>query len=802
MTMNFMPLVTGRYVLCGIALAVLAWIIPQFALIIGDPQQGEAGEANPVVRSDRQQVRVRVDRAPVAGRPFDERPAEYRLIASDFAAYRRIDPATLRVVRYDPHDGRELSEPLPFRWYDDSVPYDFPECEQNIHATDGLALRYIARPRRGELYNLRSEGAGGRLVWLHRQEAQQPAHYAITFRLLAAEKLPTEPPPRGFVGDGCHRCRADGGSTTAMIHSRVTVADWNNDGLTDLLIGGARGHVLLYANEGTRLVPQFGYGRLIALADGTPLDVGWSAAPLAVDWDGDGLTDLLCGAERNRLLFFRNTGTAAAPRLVNRGFVGVDGRPLQLPIEPVPKSPPGVYTLDYYPVIDVVDWNGDGRADLLAGGYITGRIFLFENEGKGPDGAPQLTSRGPLEADGRILNVGDWAASPCAADFDGDGDFDLVSGNMAMTAGGGDATDVDHFLRYYENTGTRKGPVLAERDFPKVGRFPNGVLATPRPADLNGDGLLDLVVSSSESVYLYFNVGTARKPQFEVHDLALPTRWGSVPLPTWGLQFLDWDGDGRKDLLCGLSIFRNQGNGEFRADSLLPADNVISHPPPRGDGWTFTQLADLDGDGHRDLLYGTHEGEIWLHRHTGGHPARFDEAGLKLLLDDGQPLRVGPVPGQAIDFDVLQGARTTLTVADFDADGRLDLVVGDTYGDAMYYRNVGTKSAPRFAPPTLLGNLKIRMVPFATDWNRDGKTDIVGSAASGTVVLWRNLGENRFSAAEPIAVPELPYSPSVAIIDWNDDGDDDVIVGTSYGFFCWFERSFLEQGYAAAQRVE
>jgi hypothetical protein len=587
-----------------------------------------------------------------------------------------------------------------------------------------------------------------------------------------------------------------------MIHSRATVTDWNGDGLTDLLIGGARGHVLLYANEGTKQKPLFGYGRLITLADGTPLDIGWSAAPLAVDWDGDGLTDLLCGAERNRLLFFRNTGTAAAPRLVNRGFVTVEGRPIELPIEPVPKSPPGVYTLDYYPVLEVVDWNGDGRADLLAGGFITGRVFLFENDGKGVDGTPQLTARGPLEADGRILNVGDWADAPCAADFDRDGDLDLVSGNMAMTAVGGDASDQEHFLRYYENTGARTAPVLAEREFPKVGRFFNGILATPRAADLNGDGLLDLAVSAGENVFLYFNVGTARKPQFEVHDQPLPTRWGSVPLPTWGLQFLDWDGDGRNDLLSGLSIFRNLGDGEFHAESFLPADNQISHPPPRGDGWMFTQLADFDGDGHRDLLYGAHEGEVWLHRHLGQQPARFDEVGARLLLEDGQPLHVGPVPGQAVDFDVLQGARTTFTVADFDADGRLDLVVGDTYGDARHYRNVGTKAAPRFARPAPLGNLKIRMTPFATDWDRDGKTDVVGSAANGMVVLWRNLGDNRFSPAEPIAVPELPYSPSVAIVDWNNDGDDDVIVGTAYGFFCWFERSFLERGYAAAKRVD
>ena len=154
-----------------------------------------------------------------------------------------------------------------------------------------------------------------------------------------------------------------------------------------------------------------------------------------------------------------------------------------------------------------------------------------------------------------------------------------------------------------------------------------------------------------------------------------------------------------------------------------------------------------------------------------------------------------------MDFDVLQGARTTFTVADFDGDGRLDLVVGDTYGKVRCYRNVGTKAKPVFAAPVEIGDMKIRMVPYAADWDGDGRIDVIGSAANGTVMLFRNQGKGRFATGKPLNVPLVPYGGYVAVADWNQDGDADLLVGSSYGYFCWFERSFLERGYAKAKRV-
>ena len=130
--------------------------------------------------------------------------------------------------------------------------------------------------------------------------------------------------------------------------------------------------------------------------------------------------------------------------------------------------------------------------------------------------------------------------------------------------------------------------------------------------------------------------------------------------------------------MTGLTIYRNKGGGEYQHEALLAPDNGIDHPATRGDSWTFTQLADLDGD---------------------------------------------------------------------------------------------------------------------------GRIDVLGGAANGDVVWWRNLGEGKFASAVPIKMPVVPYGAQIAVVDWNQDGDADLVVGTDYGYFCWFERSFLERGYARAKRV-
>ncbi|HQP99334.1 MAG TPA: VCBS repeat-containing protein, partial [bacterium] len=463
---------------------------------------------------------------------------------------------------------------------------------------------------------------------------------------------------------------------------------------------------------------------------------------------------------------------------------------------------PGVYKRDYYPVLEVADWDGDGDMDLLAGGYVTGRIFFYENIGKEEDGTPQLAYRGPLMADGEILDVS-WSAAPAVADFDGDGDLDLVTGNMPMTKGGGDSASSERFLQYFENVGSAKKPELKSVPFPKTGDFPHGALATPRAVDWNGDGLLDLAVSA-ESVLFYPNIGSKTKPLFEIDNTPPPSQWGSVALP--GMQFLDWDGDGKLDIASGVSVFRNTGKGNpgvyESGFNVLPQGQSISHLSGIGDDWVWQRLIDFDLDGNIDIMDADHGGHVWLHRNLGTNQERnFDTKGFMLKQTDGKDIKVGPQEGQAFDFDVLQGARTTYTVADFNKDGNNDIIIGDTYGKVRYYENRGTGVEPVFAPAVLIGEMGTRLVPNAVDWNADGWMDAIAASSSQSFQLFINRGEqpgDRFEPGKQIDLEGAPYGAGAPLcaVDFNSDGDTDIVFQTAYGFSCWVERSFLEGGYA------
>lgn len=739
----------------------------------------------------------------------DQRPARVFLdFKKILGANERPDLSTLRIVAVDAA-GQEIpgakfaygeGADLPIRWDDAAIPYEFPEVD-HLDVKTGELKREIFE-RLGASYNITGEGKAGWLTWTHtKPKGGIVPRYRISFSLLPEGSTRPGAPPKAWIGDGVPRFTKSPPSIMGSGHTRLAVTDWNGDGLNDLVLGENYGHILVMLNRGTKTAPLFEDQKLVFDRDGAPVDAGITASPHVTDWDGDGKEDLLVGTHWNRLLFFRNTGDNIERKLEYQGMVKVGDEPLEVPFEPVVGRPAGAFTRDYYPVVETFDWDADGDLDLLVGGYVTGQIFLFENVGRSDRGEPILESRGPIMIDGKPLNVRDWAAAPAVGDLNGDGLPDLVSGWFAMSP---ESRKAGGTLRYYVNTGTPGAPKFSEQTLPVQG-FPSAGLHSPRIKDFNGDGLPDIAVSAGSDLFLLENVGTAKEPSFRVNRSAFVKSWGNTPLNV--AQFADWNKDGLMDFVTDdYTVLINDGRGDpyFHSETvaILPPGQRIAHPSGIGDDWYFPRIYDFDGDGDADVLFGDWCGQVWYHENRGA--SGFDLEGKLLTLESGQPIKVGPIGlDPDTSFRALQGARTVLTMADYNGDGRNDLVLGDTYGVVRLFLNVGEVGHPKFREAEIIGDLKQRLSVDTVDWNQDGHPDIIAGSANGNVRLFLNSGKNQerdlFEEGSTLDIPKI-IQPRVTAVDLNGDGDTDLFFPSTRGSIL-VERSFLEHGYAEAKSV-
>jgi len=746
---------------------------------------------------------VRVSDAGAAGREGDLRPAsvslDFRSALAQLGSEELCDPGSIQVIQHDPVTGEALLRgDFALAASAADVPFRLDQSDPRPHWW---------------LHSLLGDGQKGTLTFTHRRRNATTALYAIYFDSV---KRPEDVrmAPRAWIGDGDALFREEG-PLPSLLHTRPFATDWDADGRMDLLVGYIRGYVFYYRNVGSAEARRF-QGPYFVEADGQPLKVEWYSAPRVVDFDGDGLPDLLVGHDpKGSLRYYQNVGTPGHPQLTDKGPVLADGSPITCPHEPVPESP-GIFSKDYTGIPEIVDWNGDGRLDVLMGGYVTGRVFYFENTGNAGDGTPTLTSRGPLLSDGEILDV-IWQASPTVADIDGDGLLELVTGSMYVSPSGGEAAPKDRpGLFMFRNVGTRTEPVLRQVPFPLEGPWVETFLLNPRFADWNGDGLLDLVVGAGVQVSVYLNIGTPTEPRFSRQE-PLRVPWvARMVHPDW---MGDFDADGKIDLLQAhggstvtlSTIEREQNPPSFSTvgDIRTAAGSNMCRPPEHGDPWAAAVAHDWDGDGDQDMAVGDVAGFVWYYENTGTATAPSFAEGLRLALTDGTPLVAGIDPNTPVtDFTVLQGNRAVPACADFDGDGRTDLVTGDAVGGVTYFHNEGTAEEPVFSSGRKLAGLSGRVHVAAADMTGDGRPDLIVSQSGAgegqqVMIVETRLVDGAVDFAfpgRPLPLAWIPY-PQPSVVDINRDGDLDIVLGSSYSALYLAEGSYIREGTAVGEVV-
>jgi RHS repeat-associated protein len=308
------------------------------------------------------------------------------------------------------------------------------------------------------------------------------------------------------------------------------------------------------------------------------------------------------------------------------------------------------------------------------------------------------------------------------------------------------------------------------------------VPVAPLVMDINGDGRDDLVYSSSATsgsgVWTYMLASASG-------GYGSATSTGYSNLNFSDAQPIEWDGDGRSDLLVPYSgntwwVFRANGSG-FDA----PIDTGVSWSSSQGSQWW---VADVNGDGLGDLIHIGGGVEVYVRIHTpgGGFGAETLIATISLGTQ-GSLLKANAFGGPATRM------RSSAKHPDFDGDGREDFVIRISGVDepdppnptqtTTYLCEVlprGTDAASYSCDEQYFGTINQNppLDWFMGDANGDGLTDLF-SITQGVAYVAVSRG-TWYGNGGSVNVSAYTASSAVAA-DWDGDGLDDLIITNSSG---------------------
>lgn len=453
-------------------------------------------------------------------------------------------------------------------------------------------------------------------------------------------------------------------------YSQLLLGDVNGDGRADLIGIRSDGTLWLYPNSGKT-------GSLFLGADRTEIGhSGWQNLThvVAGDVNGDGRVDLIATRSDGSLWLYPNTGNASAPY----------SAPTQI----------GASGWNGFDRLVAADVNADGKADLIA---------------TRPDGSlVRYLSNGSLThpySTQQSLALSGWQDYPTivGGDVNGDGRADLI----AVSSTGE--------LRLDRDAGADRFP-----DTTGIGSSGWAGFDTVLAGDVNGDGLADLVVRRpSGALLLYPNTGAA--DQFFNPGQTIGSGWNNLS----PLTLADVDGDGLPDLVGVRSdgtmwLYRNvsdQAGAAARPYTTAARSQI-------GTGWTIYDsivAADVNGDGHADLIARKPDGSLWLYLNT----------------DD--PTR--PYTGAKTQIGTGWGQYDMFLAADVNGDGLADVIARKPDGTLWLYLNAHNPNNP-YPTATQIGTGWQAYDKIAAgDVDHDGRADLVATRPDGSLWVFHNSGD-------------------------------------------------------------
>ena len=341
-------------------------------------------------------------------------------------------------------------------------------------------------------------------------------------------------------------------------------------------------------------------------------------------------------------------------------------------------------------------------------------------------------------------------------DVDDDGDLDLL---LLFNLGNLNGNDTARKVRLYENDGSGTFSHVLDIDASQEGdqQFDGGVSGGGAVffRDIDGDGKLDVLYTGEfEDPILYWNDSSGSGLQF--------SRVQDTPFPdAEHVSLGDIDNDGDLDAFCmGLTdSFPPSAWGEMRVNNGGRTFEESTEDWP-GTLLGHSVLADMDADGHIDLLISGHWG------------------GVLLLESRGDGTFFG---GELMDVPGGGSGPTRIRPADVDGDGDLDLLVANQGMPATLYRNDTADGTVVFSEAASFVEAFFAGVAFG-DVDNDGDLDLflTGLSSDGHVsALYRNDtadGTIAFSEVEGVDIPPAVFATAI-FGDVDGDWDMDLFTG-------------------------